>query len=371
MRLFGGLRPSFHVMGISGWIIATIFGAVFGPYVGIPVWTSIVVAGVSALTFFGLAALENIILGKENLVYYHQMFAYFFSVSVVLLIAGLPYLPGMDVYVLCYGVFNVFGRIGCFLVGCCLGKPHRHGVCYGHQFRGTGFDHHYIGISVLPVQLVESGLTLVAVVVGTVLMLSGNAPGTAAVAYLVSYAAFRFVLEQFRGDRGRPTLGGFSEAQWTGFLIAVALGGAGLLDWLPLRTYALATAGGMLLLGILILLSRNGQPEVQRHLAHPEHLHELIDYARQSLLLNRALPTHSGVRKIVNCTSWGLQVSADVVRDQDRDVPHYSISMADPPLSMAAAEAIARALGQMRHPGMHWQVVEGGQAVYHVLYKEK
>jgi prolipoprotein diacylglyceryltransferase len=39
-----------------------------------------------------------------------------------------PIIPYLDVTILVIGIFLVCGRIGCLMVGCCHGKPHRWGV---------------------------------------------------------------------------------------------------------------------------------------------------------------------------------------------------------------------------------------------------
>lgn len=105
-----------------------------------------------------------------------------------------------------------FGRIGCFLTGCCYGRE-----C---SSLGIAFAHSEIapnGVPLFPVQLVEA-----ACVLGLSLVLASMArrgrPGREILAvYLISYGALRFILEFFRGDGYRGFLLGLSVSQ----LIAV------------------------------------------------------------------------------------------------------------------------------------------------------
>ena len=105
-----------------------------------------------------------------------------------------------------------FGRIGCFLTGCCYGRE-----C---SSLGIAFAHSEIapnGVPLFPVQLVEA-----ACVLGLSLVLASMArrgrPGREMLAvYLISYGALRFILEFFRGDGYRSFLLGLSVSQ----LIAV------------------------------------------------------------------------------------------------------------------------------------------------------
>ncbi len=102
-----------------------------------------------------------------------------------------------------------FGRIGCFLAGCCYGIP----------YVGTGavvFPKESFapsGISLFPVQLVEAaGLFGISVLL-FVLLLCLDFPYTMQL-YLFLYGILRFVLEHFRGDSERGAFAGISTSRW-------------------------------------------------------------------------------------------------------------------------------------------------------------
>ncbi len=118
-------------------------------------------------------------------------------------------------------LYGCFARIGCFLGGCCFGKPSRLGVLYpGSIFEST--DHGCRRFSpspnpsvrVFPIQLVESAAQ--AGLFATLVLVLWQTPGAAWAlfwVYLSLYAFARFVLDFFRTTSARPRYGRFSEAQ--------------------------------------------------------------------------------------------------------------------------------------------------------------
>ncbi|MGN0345669.1 MAG: prolipoprotein diacylglyceryl transferase [Lachnospiraceae bacterium] len=119
---------------------------------------------------------------------------------------------------------HAFGRIGCFLAGCCYGKP----------YEGIGavvypeYSFAISGISLFPVQLVEAVLLfLISAVVFIVQMKKGIKYNLEI--YLVLYAIVRMILEYFRYDAIRGSFLFFSTSQWIS--IAIILGVIGKLIW--------------------------------------------------------------------------------------------------------------------------------------------
>ncbi len=111
-------------------------------------------------------------------------------------------------------LFHAFGRIGCFMAGCC------HGIEYDGVFAVT-FEKSIAapnGVSLLPVQLFEAAGNFVLAVVLAMLFLRNARVSTAGI-YLVCYAAMRFVLEFFRGDAVRGSALALSTSQWISLLV--------------------------------------------------------------------------------------------------------------------------------------------------------
>jgi phosphatidylglycerol:prolipoprotein diacylglycerol transferase len=118
-------------------------------------------------------------------------------------------------------LYGCLARVGCFLGGCCFGKPSPSGVLYprttfesaGHGCRRFSASPNP-GTRVFPVQLVEAGAqaTLFAILATAVWQFPGTA-GYIFWLYLSMYAVVRFILDFYRTTSARPRHYGFSEAQ--------------------------------------------------------------------------------------------------------------------------------------------------------------
>lgn len=109
-----------------------------------------------------------------------------------------------------------FGRIGCFLAGCCYGIP------YDGPF-AVQFPEHSIAPSdttLFPVQLVEAICLLILAVVLAILDLKKSYPHTIAI-YFIVYGILRFLLEYVRYDAVCGHLFALSTSQWIsiGFVV--------------------------------------------------------------------------------------------------------------------------------------------------------
>ena len=109
-----------------------------------------------------------------------------------------------------FPLFHGFGRIGCFMAGCCYGIPLSAPV--------TIFG--MLTLERVPVQIFEAAFEFILFVV--LLVLEKKRPQADTLkAYLLSYAAFRFAIEFFRGDVVRGIFLGLSTAQWVSLAIVV------------------------------------------------------------------------------------------------------------------------------------------------------
>jgi phosphatidylglycerol:prolipoprotein diacylglycerol transferase len=106
-------------------------------------------------------------------------------------------------------VGHAFGRVGCFLGGCCYGVPWD-GWC------AVSFPKVGVMEPVFPLQLLEAALNLVLFFVLVMYTRKRRGPYRSLSLYLVLYAAGRFILEFFRGDAIRGVAHGLSTSQWIG-----------------------------------------------------------------------------------------------------------------------------------------------------------
>lgn len=112
---------------------------------------------------------------------------------------------------------HAFGRIGCFLGGCCYGIEY-HGRFAVH-FPENEFVTELNNVPRFPVQLLEAGINFILFII---LMLYSRKPrkgGQVLGIYLISYAVIRFSLEFLRGDVERGILLGVSTSQWISLIL--------------------------------------------------------------------------------------------------------------------------------------------------------
>ena len=102
-----------------------------------------------------------------------------------------------------------FGRLGCFLAGCCYGKETASAL--GITFRHSEFAPN--NVSLFPTQLMSSALNFLHFLVLVTLSRHTKKPGTVAKLYLILYSAGRFLLEFLRGDSERGFIGPLSTSQ--------------------------------------------------------------------------------------------------------------------------------------------------------------
>jgi phosphatidylglycerol:prolipoprotein diacylglycerol transferase len=132
----------------------------------------------------------------------------------LLRLLGLPFASFWDAAALTILLGMAFTRIGCFLNGCCGGRPS------DAWFALSLPDHHGIWQRRIPTQLMEMAFALV--LFGAALALRNVAPFPGAIFCLVlaGYAAGRWVLESLREDE----TGGWDKAtmQATSVLLVIA-----------------------------------------------------------------------------------------------------------------------------------------------------
>ena len=114
----------------------------------------------------------------------------------------------------CITVAHGFGRIGCFIAGCCYGKP----TCsdYGCYFDTLEKVH--------PTQLYEAIFLFVLFAVLTFLAFKYEFQYNMGI-YLIAYGIFRFVNEFFRGDDRGQFVKGVSPSQfWSIIMVLLGIG---------------------------------------------------------------------------------------------------------------------------------------------------
>lgn len=146
----------------------------------------------------------------------------------------LPLGDSLDILAPALALGHAFGRIGCFAAGCCYGSYCEYP--WGVKFHSDLVDPALRDLPLHPTQLYESvSLFLLAGGLSWIFVKRKTKAGGVALAYLISYALIRAIIEIFRGDGIR----GFLIGNWLSTSQAIAivlLFAGGFLFWRRLRS---------------------------------------------------------------------------------------------------------------------------------------
>ena len=111
-----------------------------------------------------------------------------------------------------------FGRIGCFLAGCCYGKETESFLSVTFQDSVYAPNH----VALIPTQLYSSGLDFLHFLLLLLIARNKKADGQVTACYLIFYSIGRFVIEFFRGDIIRGSVGILSTSQFISIFTGIA-----------------------------------------------------------------------------------------------------------------------------------------------------
>lgn len=154
-------------------------------------WDSVTTTLTGALQFW-----------NGGMVFYGGLIAGLITFVAAIRAMGLPVLKALDIAAPALAAAHVFGRIGCFLAGCCYGRACDAGFALAVTFN----DPRSLapkGTPLHPAQLYDAGNALL---IFALLEFAGRRKkydGQIAGAYLMLYAIGRALVETFRGDELR------------------------------------------------------------------------------------------------------------------------------------------------------------------------
>ena len=249
IRVFGLELSSYGIctavglllMGAAAFLLGRRYGikpedVVFGEII------SLVGAFLGAHILFGLTNLGNIIHYLTRYIDGNKDFGYLVSIFRVY-IGGMVFYGGLlgalgfgaiycrvrkinigrfsDCFAVGIPLFHCFGRLGCFLSGCCYGVESDFGFTATHAIvESCNYVNRF------PVQLLESVLNLVIFVALLVLFHKKILTRKLIYTYLIIYSVVRFFDEFLRGDIYRGIYFGLSTSQWISivlFIISIVL----------------------------------------------------------------------------------------------------------------------------------------------------
>jgi phosphatidylglycerol:prolipoprotein diacylglycerol transferase len=122
----------------------------------------------------------------------------------------------VDIVAVSIPLFHFWGRIGCFLGGCCYGIPGKIGFTYLNSpiVKANG-------IKRFPVQLCEAFINLILFFILSNKYISEKFKGNLLVLYLFIYSVARFFTELLRGDAYRGIWLYLSTSQWISILVFI------------------------------------------------------------------------------------------------------------------------------------------------------
>jgi phosphatidylglycerol---prolipoprotein diacylglyceryl transferase len=113
----------------------------------------------------------------------------------------IPTLPMLDVMAIVTCIVHGFGRIGCFMAGCCYGHPTD--SIFAVTFSDPLCHAKPLNTPLHPTQLYEAGFIFLLVTGLMILKARKTFDGQVFIVYLIIYACGRSIIEMFRGDLAR------------------------------------------------------------------------------------------------------------------------------------------------------------------------
>lgn len=135
----------------------------------------------------------------------------------------------LDVFAPAVALGHAFGRLGCFMQGCCFGKA-AGGSWLGVTYpAGSAPAARYpdilngCSLPLYPVQLIEAGANFL--LFGILFFIAGKfkKPGRVAGIYVICYAVLRFLMEYMRGDHTH-SIAGLTPSQSVALFVTAPIG---------------------------------------------------------------------------------------------------------------------------------------------------
>ena len=138
--------------------------------------------------------------------------------------SGVSFLRYIDLFLPGLAIGQAFGRLGCFMAGCCYGREahaHEWGVIFPAGCMAPA------GVELIPTQLYSSlgdfGILAALLIVDYATRKKDRTPGMLLSLYLILYGVGRFIIEIFRNDV-RGNVGVLSTSQFISiFMVAAAI----------------------------------------------------------------------------------------------------------------------------------------------------
>ncbi|MCR5356308.1 MAG: prolipoprotein diacylglyceryl transferase [Lachnospiraceae bacterium] len=156
-------------------------------------------------------------LGSEGFVVYGGIITGILSIYIYSRIKKLDFITYMDLLSAPVAITQGLGRVGCFMAGCCYGKPtsSHFGVVFPDGCLAPA------GVSLIPTQLISAAFDLAVAIFLIIMFKKVRYSGIISGLYLMFYGVGRFIIEFFRGDVERGTLAGLPTSQFLSIFMVI------------------------------------------------------------------------------------------------------------------------------------------------------
>ncbi|HET7187076.1 MAG TPA: prolipoprotein diacylglyceryl transferase family protein [Gemmatimonadaceae bacterium] len=366
LRVRGHPVNAFHFYGIAGLLAAAALSGLLAGRLALSVGAMMASVACGIGTMIVLAHASQLLLGREVLVCYHHFAITSLVAAAVARMVGVPVVPHVAAFVLGFMMVHGIGRLGCFSVGCCHGRPSRWGVRYGAAHVEAGFGAYLAGVPLVPVQLFEAVVALSIGAVGASALLHGSRAEDVLLGTVTAYALLRLATEFQRGDPDRWRFGPLTETQWTSLLLLLA---TTVVAWAtqarPRGAIGLVSVGASL---AVAGWAWDGRRRPWRELLEPDHMLEVAGALAIVCGDAGVRPVSSMPDLHVATTSCGISLSSsELARDEDFE-RQYTMSRAFTALGEQEARRLAALVMQLRHPGKNGTVLRARRTdAFHLL----
>jgi len=130
-------------------------------------------------------------------------------------IKKISFLTYLDLLLPSVALAQGFGRIGCLLAGCCYGCETS--CSFSITFKNSAYAPNHVAL--FPSQIVSSGLDFLNFFVLCLIYRKDKTKGVVSAFYLIFYSVGRFIIEFFRGDINRGSVGTLSTSQFISLFV--------------------------------------------------------------------------------------------------------------------------------------------------------
>lgn len=136
----------------------------------------------------------------------------------------LPFWKYADIFAPAIPLGHFFGRLGCFMAGCCHGRPAPLGCWWAVTFPADPSSFAPPGIPIYPTQLIEAFGELLIFLFLFFFRKQKRFDGQLLAIYMLTYPILRFIVEFYRGGETRTFIFGWLSAAQLVSIVMIAFG---------------------------------------------------------------------------------------------------------------------------------------------------